>query len=97
MKRKCPRTLDTPILFFGLEAEDVALLALVMGIGSLLMGPCIPGISGALGWIILLRFKRDKPAGYVLHWLYAKGLDLPGLIPSPAKIQYYGVYAHRDN
>ena len=90
MNRKCPRTLDKPILLFGLELEDVALLSLVVGIGSLLFGPMVPGAAAITGWIVLLRFKRDKPSGYVLHWLYAQGFQLPGLIPPPKEVKYYG-------
>ena len=92
MERKCPRTLDKPILLFGLEVEDIGLLFLITGIGSLLIGPMISGVIGMLGGIVLLRLKRDKPSGYVLHWLYARGFQLPGLIPSPSKIKYYGIY-----
>jgi hypothetical protein len=90
--RKCPRTLDKPILFFGLEMEDVALLFLGVGIGGLIVGPLVPGIAGAAGWIILLKFKKDKPDGYLLHWLYGQGVGLKGLIPPPTKIKFYGAY-----
>ena len=92
MNRKCPRTLDKPILLFGLELEDVALLSLVVGVGCLLIGPMVPGTMAIAGWIVLLRFKRDKPSGYVLHWLYGRGFQLPGLIPPLKKVRHYGVY-----
>ena len=29
--KKCPRTIDKPLLFFGLEPEDVGILALTSG------------------------------------------------------------------
>ena len=29
--KKCPRTLDKPLLFFGLEPEDIGVLALASG------------------------------------------------------------------
>ncbi len=93
MERKCPRTLDKPILLFGLEMEDVAVLSLAAGIGSLLIGPMVPGVGAAAGWIILLRFKRDKPAGYVLHRLYSRGYPLRGLVPPPSQVKYYGAYS----
>ena len=91
LNRKCPRTLDKPILLFGLELEDMAILSLATGVGCLLIGPMVPGIMAMAGWIVLLRFKRNKPSGYVLHWLYAQGFQLPGLIP-PVKI--VGAYSN---
>jgi hypothetical protein len=93
MNRKCPRTLDKPILLFGLEIEDVGLLAAVGGIGSVLFGPAIPGILSIVGWFILIQFKKDKPTGYLIHWLYNAGIDFPGLIPPIRKVQQYGIYA----
>ena len=92
MNRKCPRTLDKPILLFGLELEDLAALLVFGGGGSLILGPIIPGIGTIVGWIALLKFKRDKPAGYLLHWLYSRGLELPGLLPPLSKIKHYGAY-----
>ncbi|MBI4309629.1 MAG: hypothetical protein HY591_04790 [Candidatus Omnitrophica bacterium] len=89
MNRKCPRTLDKPILLFGLELEDVALVSLVVGVGSLLIGPMLPGTMAIAGWMVLLRFKRDKPPGYVLHWLYAQGFQLPGLIRPIKEVKHY--------
>lgn len=92
MERKCPRTLDRPILMFGLEIEDIALLSFGVGAGSLVIGPMISGLVGGVGWAVLLRLKKNKPAGYVMHWLYSKGFQLPGLIPPMTKAEYYGAY-----
>jgi len=92
MNRKCPRTLDKPLLLFGLEVEDVAILTLVGGVGSILFGPIIPGICAIVGWVVLMQFKKDKPSGYLLHWLYAQGIDFPGLIPPIKKVERYGIY-----
>lgn len=92
MKRKCPRTLDKPILLFGLEVEDIGLLTLVGGFGSIFFGPIIPGTCSILGWFVLIQFKKGKPSGYILHWLYSKGVDMPGLIPPIQKVKRYGAY-----
>jgi hypothetical protein len=94
--RKCPRTLDKPILLLGLELEDLGLLALAGGGGGLLFGPVIPGIAAIVGWVMLVRFKRDKPQGYLLHYLYAKGLELPGLLPPVNKFRFYGAYVSHN-
>lgn len=91
MTRKCPRTIDKPILLFGLEVEDIALLALVVGVGGLLTGPVIPGFIALFGWIALACFKRDKPSGFLLHFLYSKGFDLPGLIAPLTKVKQYSL------
>ena len=90
MNHKCPRTLDKPILLLGLEMEDLGVLILLGGGGGVLFGPVIPGIMTIVGWAMIWRFKRDKPSGYLLHWLYMHGSQLPGLIPSPKKVRYYG-------
>lgn len=92
MVRKCPRTLDKPLLLFGLEVEDIGFLSLLGGLGSILFDPIIPGVLTIAGWIILIQFKKDKPAGYLVHWLYAHGIDFPGLIPPITKAKHYCVY-----
>jgi hypothetical protein len=93
MRRKCPRTLDKPILLFGLEVEDVGLLGATVGVGSLIFGPIVPGVLSIAGWFILIQFKKDKPTGYLIHWLYNAGIDFPGFIPPIKKVQRYGIYA----
>lgn len=97
MRRKCPQTIDKPILLFGLEMEDIGLLGAVGGIGSILFGPLIPGILSMVGWIVLMQFKKGKQGGYLLHYFYNKGLDLPGLIPPIKKAQRYAVYGKNTN
>ena len=92
MKRKCPRTLDKPLRIFGLEIEDIGILGLIGGLGSVLFGPIIPGVCAITSWIVLIQFKKDKPSGYLLHWLYNQGLDFPGLIPSIRKVKQYCAY-----
>ncbi len=87
----CPRTLDKPVLLFGLELEEVALIAVVIGIGSLTVGPLFPGIMGSIAWVVLIQFKKDKPEGYLLHRLYSLGLSLPGLIHCTNKVRKYGI------
>jgi len=96
MNRQCPVTLDKPILMFGLEMEDVALLGAVGGIGSILFGPILPGVISILGWIILMKFKQDKPSGYLIHFLYDQGMSFPGLIPPIKKSPIYGIYGSAD-
>ena len=97
MNHKCPRTLDKPILLFGLEMEDICYLGLIGGLGSILFGPIVPGTCSIAGWIILMQFKKDKPSGYLMHWLYSQGIDLPGLIPPIKKAKRYSIYGTTAN
>ncbi len=92
MNRRCPQTLDKPILLFGLEIEDIAILSLGGGVASILFGPIIPGVITIIGWFVLMEFKKDKPSGYMIHWLYEQGVDFPGLITPIKKVERYSVY-----
>ncbi len=93
--RKCPRTLDKPILLFGLEVEDVAILSLGTGLMGLFLPPLIPGILFLTGWGGLKMLKKDKPQGFMLHWLYRAGMNLKGLLPPPRNASRYCAY-HED-
>ena len=97
MQRYCPQTLDKPVLLFGLEAEDIAIIAGIGGGGALFIGPQIPGMIAIGLWIFLMNFKKDKPTAYMFHWLYSQGLDMPGLIPPLRRVNRYGVYAKSTN
>ena len=79
--RKCPRTLDKPFMILGLEMEDIAVLVLFAGLLSLFVDPFISGGIFFCGWVILKNMKKNKPLGYVMHYLYKKGLVIKGLIP----------------
>ena len=84
--KRCPRTLDRPILIFGLEPEDIASLGLIGGVLAFFN----TALSGAVffgGWPVLVLVKRDKPAGYVIHLLYKWGMNFEGLL-SPGKKRY---------
>lgn len=91
--KKCPRTLDKPLLLFGLEVEDIGLLALVAGIIALFSDPLFPGVLFFGGWALLFLLKRDKPTGYILHLLYKMGMPLRGLIPPVKKVKRYCVFS----
>ncbi|MBF0485814.1 MAG: hypothetical protein HQL16_04795 [Candidatus Omnitrophica bacterium] len=86
--RPCSRTIDRPLLILGLEGEDVAVLMLLCGIPAVLFSPAIPVIGLLIVWPLLAAFKRGKPEGYVLHFLYSLGMSLRGLLPPQTKIRY---------
>jgi len=72
-RKSCPRTLDRPIVIFGLEPEDLVMVGLVSGV-ILFAVDAIPAvITGALLWVGLSRVKAGKPPGYVYELLYRSG------------------------
>ena len=88
-RKTCPRTLDRPIMIFGLEPEDLVLVGLVSG-AILFAVDAIPAVlAGALLWVGLSRIKAGKPPGHVYELLYRSGLlrwspsfmKVPHLIP----------------
>ena len=87
--RKCPRNLDKPLLLFGLEIEDVGVLAVSAGAVVLWGDSYLAGFVFFGGWVLLRVVKQGRPAGYVLHRLYQAGLKLPGLICPPKKTGRY--------
>jgi hypothetical protein len=82
--KRCPKTMDKPILIFGLEPEDIAALGLMGGLLSL-FNTLVSGAVFFGGWIFLVFAKRDKPAGYVIHLLYKMGVNFPGLLSPQIK------------
>ena len=84
-RRPCPRTLDRPIMIFGLEPEDLVLVGLVAGI-LLFTVDAVPAVLvGAVLWAGLSRAKAGKPPGYVYECLYRAGLLrwAPGWLRAP--------------
>ena len=84
----CPRTIDKPLLIFGLEMEDIGVLVSTCGIAAVLVNPVVPLIIFLCSWPGLVIIKRGKPEGYVLHLLYSLGAEFKGLLPSGDKIRY---------
>lgn len=73
-RKPCPRTLDRPIMIFGLEPEDLVLVGLVAGI-ILFVVDAVPAVlTGAALWIGLSRLKAGKPPGHVYELLFRSGL-----------------------
>ena len=90
--KKCPRTIDKPLLFFGLEPEDVGILALTSGGIMLFFGTFYAGVIFFGGWIFLRILKKGKPQGYITHLLYSHGLKIKGLIDPPVKVSRYSIF-----
>jgi len=90
--KKCPRTIDKPLTFFGLEPEDVGILALLSGAVMLFSDTFYAGLIFFGGWIVLKVLKKGKPQGYVVHLLYSRGVKIKGLIDPPSKASRYSVF-----
>jgi type IV conjugative transfer system protein TraL len=90
--KKCPRTLDRPILIFGLEPEDVAVVAASSGIIMLFFDTFYGGLVFFGGWFLLKVLKRGKPPGYITHLFYRYGVNIEGLVDSPKKVNSYSAY-----
>ncbi len=73
-RRPCPRTLDRPILVFGLEPEDLVIIGLVAGGLLMLADPLIAVGTGFGLWIALMRLKAGKPPGYLFTLAYRLGV-----------------------
>ena len=90
--RKCPRTLDRPLLLFGLEPEDVGILTLVCGAAMLFFDTFYAGVAFFGGWVVLRLLKQNKPQGYLVHLFYKHGVRIKGLIEPPKKVRRYSVF-----
>ncbi len=73
-RRPCPRTLDRPILVFGLEPEDLVLIGFIAGGLLFVADPLLAVGTGFALWIGLLKLKAGKPPGYLFTLAYRIGL-----------------------
>jgi len=72
-RRACPRTLDRPILIFGLEPEDLVAVGLIGG-GLLFVTDPLIAVGAAFAlWISLLKLKAGRPPGYLFELAYKAG------------------------
>lgn len=82
-RKACPRTLDRPIVVFGLEPDELVLVGLAAGALLFVWDPVPAVLVGAALWLGLSRIKAGKPPGHVFELLYRAGVALraPGLLP----------------
>ena len=73
-RKLCPRTLDRPIIIFGLEPEELVAVGLIAG-AILFLIDAIPAVlTGAALWLGLSKVKAGKPPGHLYELLYRSGL-----------------------
>ena len=92
-RKPCPRTLDRPIVLFGLEPDELVLVGLLSGAVLFLVDAVPAVIVGAVVWIGLSRIKAGKPPGHVFELLYRGGLmrwlpflRVPHLLPREVRV-----------
>jgi len=94
--RKCLRTIDKPLLLFGLEPEDVGVLVLACGLAMLFLDTFYAGLVFFGGWVLLRMIKRGRPQGYIIHLFYKHGVRIKGLIDPPKRVKRYSVFGEED-
>ena len=78
--RKCSKIIDKPFLFVGLEIEELGVLILVFYYLSAFTYLYISFMFLCFSWVLILRIKKGKPQGALIHFFYKHGLPLEGLI-----------------
>ncbi len=84
-RKPCPRTLDRPIVIFGLEPEEFVLVGLVAG-AILFVIDAVPAVLAGAGlWAGLSRAKAGKPPGHLFELLHRSGFLrwAPGFLRAP--------------
>ena len=94
--RKCPRNIDKPLLLFGLEPEDVGILALAGGLLIMFFDTFYAGLVFFGGWMLLRLIKQGKPQGYITHLFYKHGIRIKGLMAPPKLVSRYSVFRGED-
>ena len=94
--KKCCRTIDKPLLLFGLEPEDVGILSLTSGAIMLFSDTFYAGLMFFGGWIFLRLLKKGKPQGYITHLFYRYGVRMKGLIDPPGVVSRYSVFRKEE-
>lgn len=82
-----PTQLDTPVLVFGFETEDLAFMMGVMMLSSFIFegmaGVCTVTLCSGL---VLRRLKRGRPPGALIHIAHQLELiRIPGVVKPRAR------------
>jgi len=93
--KSCPRCLDRPILFFGLEIEDMAAILSVACAVLVFVSPLVAVPVGIALFLAVRKLKEGKPSGHLFHLAYKLGLigalrramGVRHLVPIPFALQ----------
>lgn len=83
--RECPKSIDKPFLYLGLELEEIGAVFLVFFFFLNITYFFVAFIFAILSWIIIFRVRKGKPEGALLHFLYKRGIPFQGLLPPPTR------------
>lgn len=83
--RECPRSIDKPFLYLGLELEEIGAVFLVFFFFLNLTYFFIAFVISIFTWILIFRVRKGKPEGALLHFLYKRGIRFKGLLPPPVR------------
>jgi hypothetical protein len=72
--KSCPRCLDRPIVFFGLEIEDLAAILSAACAIMVLVSPLLAVPVGMALFFAVRKLKQGKPPGYLFYLAYKLGL-----------------------
>ena len=81
---ECPSELDTPVLVFGFEIEDIAaMMAVMMLTGVFIFEGFPPVLAVTVGFgAALRRLKKGKAPGALIHQAHRWDLiKIPGVLP----------------
>ena len=67
MKVKVATTIDKPLEILGLEPPETALVFVVTGLVFLFVSAVVSLAVLFISWIALVKIKKNKPRGYVVH------------------------------
>ncbi len=84
MRYRVPKALNTPLLFFGLPADDLAIVVVFVsmlivvfksaGFQQSILGIFIPVAIGMLIAILLKKIAEVRPVGYIRHIMHKYGV-----------------------
>jgi hypothetical protein len=73
-RKACARTLDRPIVIFGLEPEELVAVGMIAGLILFLVDPIPAVATGAALWLGISRLKAGKPPGHLFELAWRTGL-----------------------
>jgi type IV conjugative transfer system protein TraL len=91
--RKCSKSIDKPFLFLGLEIEEIGVLILVFYLIMAFSYLFAAGLASGIAWVVMLKIKKNKPQGSLLHYFYKLGMPLDGLINNAKKGKKFSLFS----
>ena len=81
--RECPKSIDKPFLYLGLELEEIGVVFIVFFFLLNVTYIFVAFFLTIFTWILFYKIRKGKPEGALLHFMYKSGIPLQGLLPPP--------------